>query len=207
MKKELIKIVIFILCFGCKAQNYLERHKNIEGIKSVIEALGNNSDKKLKIYTKSFRDEYYNSKIISNIYEERIFTTNPNDVTRFKKIRDSLKQKDTYSLFQVDSICNILTASFFNPLVNEILTKEDLKKMESTFNNQSISWPKKLFNNVEVTNNKKEADVRISSPVFNIDGTLAMLYVKHKNSLSLEIYEKRENSWQRNGHILLMTSD
>lgn len=205
MKKKVI--IIIILCFGCKAQNYLEHHENIEDIKSVIESLGSNSDKKLKIYRKSYEHEYYNSKIISHISEERIFTTNPDDVERFKIIRDSLKQKDTYSSFQVDSICKILTHPIFNPLVNEVLTKEDLKKMENTFINQSVSWPKKLFNNVEVTNNKKEADVTISSPVFNIDGTIGILFVNYKNSLSLEVYEKRKNNWKRNGHVLLMTSD
>ncbi|QWX84343.1 hypothetical protein H0I23_01430 [Cellulophaga sp. HaHaR_3_176] len=201
----MFSILVFIVCTSCKSQNILQ-HNEIENIKSVLEAFGNSNEEKVRVFKKSFKDDYYNSAFISTIGQELIINTNRDDLNKVREIKDSLNHRRIYSSFEVDSITNVLTKSLLNIPVSAILNDKDLEKMKNTYLDDSIHWHKKLFENTIVTNNK--SDTSVSVPVFNIDNSLALLYVQHNASLSLEFYEKKDgNAWIRKGMILLRRAD
>lgn len=201
----IFSILVLIVCTSCKSQNILQ-HDEIENIKSVLEAFGNANEEKVRVFKKSFKDDYYNSEFISSIGQEIIINTNRDDLNKVGKIKDSLNHRRIYSSFEVDSITNVLTKSLLNIPVSSILNNKDLEKIKNTYLDDSIHWHKKMFENTIVTNNK--SDTSVSVPVFNIDNSVALLYVRHNTSLSIEFYEKEVgNVWIRKGMILLRRTD
>jgi hypothetical protein len=203
MKRYFLNTVILILCFSCKSQNSLPKDE-IKDIKLIVSALASRSE--MKIYKKSFSDEYYNSSLIDSIGEVTIITANAQINLKVKEIKDSLRLTEKYSYSEIDSISNILTQSFLNPVVKGFLAKEDLKKMKNTFVDRPIIWSKKILDNIEVTNDKN--DLIISVPVFNIDNSIALVFVNYTSSISMEFYEKKaENVWVWKGGEMLFRAD
>ena len=201
----MFSILVLIVCTSCKSQNILQNHE-IKNIKSVLEAFSNANEEKIRVFKKSLKDVYYNSEFISSIGQELIINTNRDDLNKVGKIKDSLNHRRIYSSFEVDSITNVLTKSVLNIPVSSILSNKDLEKIKNTYLDDSIRWHKKMFENTIVTNNK--SDTSVSVPVFNIDNSLALLYVQHNTSLSIEFYEKEVgNAWIRKGMILLRRAD
>lgn len=205
MKNTIIVILILISCLGCKSQSLSDEGN--PAVYAILNALGAQIEGKIKIYKKSFTSDEYDSQYLKTIEQKILITyvSKKNQEMAYTKI-DSLKLLDKYTEIEIDSIGKILTKQYLQPSIHDFITKKDLEKMVITFTEKPIKWQKNKLTNIEITNDK--GDMSLSVPVFSVDNSVATMFVKYPNSLTLEFFKKDENqNWNFYGSGLICRAD
>ncbi|WP_297695895.1 hypothetical protein [uncultured Eudoraea sp.] len=192
MRGILVAILIITISFGCKSHNLSENYKEVY---AVINSLKNERKGIEHIYKNSFISKEYGSQFLRTINQNLLIdhVNERNQEIGYKKA-DSLSALNMYSEKEIDSLQNEIFLSYLLPDVKDFLSDKDLENMAETFALRSVKWKQREL--PSITLSKVKSAPRVSVPVFNLDHSIAVLFVEYPDSLSLWFYKKDvNNSW------------
>ncbi len=206
MRNAAILIFVFISSLGCKSQSPFAEGKH-ETIYAILNVLGKQREGNINLYKRSFTSDTYNAKFLTTIGQKVQITHvgRKNKEMAYGMIV-SLKSLGKYTAAEIDSIGRKMAKPYLRPKIADFLSKKDLENMANSFVEKPIKWEKNRLTDIEMTNDKR--DMSVSVPVFNVDHSIAALFVKYPNSVSLEFYERSgDDNWVFFGSGLIWRAD
>ncbi|MFY0630228.1 MAG: hypothetical protein JXR05_07590 [Flavobacteriaceae bacterium] len=183
MKKIIIySILLFSFQSGLVAQSKVKKKEAIESfIKTRIINLSNHNF--------NLRNEVILESHLKDVPLENIFTP---DYFYFINKYNIKSEKDVVRF-------------------NTFFSKEEFLSMQAQIKNNPYKKWSQLIGKSYFKKQKKDSKrkfVSYSTPVFNKDYTMAIVYIAHNRSVVLSVYEKTDNdSWKHIGGALLSSSD